>query len=543
MIYYIDLFCGAGGTTTGIHRSGVATVLACVNHDPLAIASHAANHPDVLHMTEDIRTLDTAPIVELVKQTRARDPEAVIVIWASVECTNFSKAKGGLSRDPDSRTLAEHLYRYFNDIDPDYIQVENVVEFLDWGPLTKKRDKKTGDLLVRRNAKKDALDYVYVPDMSQRGKWFKTWCRHIQHAWWSGKHKPVYDCEYRTLNAADFGAYTTRTRLFVQFAKKGKPICWPKPTHTRKTWKACRDVLDLEDPGASIFGRKKPLVDSTLRRIYEGIVKFCPTNPAGSFTFMQRYFSGDGHVSSIKQPCGVLTTIPHQWVTSVTFMDNHFGNSSATSVDVPCGTLCTKEQRYPTTAVFTYSYYSGGGQLGTVESPFPAVLTIPKQRIVECVFLDQQFGKSSAGSLDRPFPAVTTNPHYSAVTPQFLRLPMRPQESNLVYTLDRPMPTVLTRDYYYLHSVSYEEYKNCVPQEGDTKMMLKLKHMMRSKGISDIKMRAISITESLRVMGFGEDYTLLGTKAQQRKYIGNAVECTVAGKMAEAVAEAVSEVA
>lgn len=134
-LLYIDLFCGAGGTSTGVENarhSGeqCAKVIACVNHDANAIASHAENHPDALHFTEDIRTLELSPLVEHVLKMRALYPDAFVVLWASLECTNFSKAKGGQPRDADSRTLAEHLFRYIEALQPDYIQIENVEEFM-----------------------------------------------------------------------------------------------------------------------------------------------------------------------------------------------------------------------------------------------------------------------------------------------------------------------------------------------------------------------------------------------------------------------------
>ncbi len=149
-LLYIDLFCGAGGTSTGVENArykgmNCAKVIACVNHDKNAIASHTANHPDTLHFTEDIRTLDLSSLMEHLRKCRNHYPNAKIVLWASLECTNFSIAKGGCSRDADSRTLAEHLYRYVETINPDYIQIENVKEFMTWGPLIAKvvTDKKT----------------------------------------------------------------------------------------------------------------------------------------------------------------------------------------------------------------------------------------------------------------------------------------------------------------------------------------------------------------------------------------------------------------
>ena len=131
-LLYIDLFCGAGGTSTGVEKANCkerkcAKVIACVNHDANAIASHAANHPEAQHYTEDMRTLDLRPLAEHTAEMRRMYPMAKVVLWASLECTNFSRAKGGQPRDADSRTLAEHLFRYIEALTLDYIQIENVI--------------------------------------------------------------------------------------------------------------------------------------------------------------------------------------------------------------------------------------------------------------------------------------------------------------------------------------------------------------------------------------------------------------------------------
>lgn len=156
-LLYIDLFCGAGGVTTGVSRVPGVQVVACVNHDATAIASHAANHPAALHYTEDIRTLDISPIAARVAMLRLRYPDTKVVLWASCECTNFSRAKGGKTRDPDSRSLAEHLYRYIKALQPDYIQIENVTEFLEWGPML----ERTKNWCRTRPAKENPLSYGF----------------------------------------------------------------------------------------------------------------------------------------------------------------------------------------------------------------------------------------------------------------------------------------------------------------------------------------------------------------------------------------------
>ena len=272
-LLYIDLFCGAGGTSTGVENARYADeqcakVIACVNHDANAIASHTANHPDALHFTEDIRTLELSPLVSHVKRMKKIYPDALIVLWASLECTNFSKAKGGQPRDADSRTLAEHLFRYIEAIDPDYIQIENVEEFMSWGDMDEKGH----------------------PISKDKGRCYEKWKRNVR--------KYGYDFDWRILNAADYGAYTTRKRFFGIFAKRGLPIVFPEPTHCKdgksdmfgrlEKWKPVKEVLDFSDEGDSIFCRKKPLAEKTLERIYSGLIKFVA---GGKEAFIVKYNS------------------------------------------------------------------------------------------------------------------------------------------------------------------------------------------------------------------------------------------------------------
>jgi DNA (cytosine-5)-methyltransferase 1 len=132
----IDLFCGAGGTSTGFEMAGdLALVIACVNHDHKAIKSHWRNYPHVAHFEEDIRKLDLRWLVRLVDFTENFTQMQLVILWASLECTNFSKAKGGQPRDADSRTLLIIWTGISLLSNPDYIQIENVVEFMSWGPL------------------------------------------------------------------------------------------------------------------------------------------------------------------------------------------------------------------------------------------------------------------------------------------------------------------------------------------------------------------------------------------------------------------------
>lgn len=324
-LLYIDLFCGAGGTSTGVDNARVdkdqcAKVIACVDHDANAIASHAANHPDALHFTEDIRTLELSPLVAHINKCESIYPNARIVLWASLECTNFSKAKGGQPRDADSRTLAEHLFRYIEAVDPDYIQIENVEEFMCWGDMDE-------------NGK---------PISKDKGRSYERWKRQIM--------KYGYDFDYRIMNAADYGAYTTRKRFFGIFAKKGLPIVFPQPTHCKggrkdmfsnlKPWKAVKDVLNFHDEGGTIF-REKPLAEKTLERIYAGLIKFVA---GGKDAFLSRYNTvrPQDTCKSLEEPCGVLTTNNRFAKVQVAFLSKQFSGypeNKNVSIDDPAQTI------------------------------------------------------------------------------------------------------------------------------------------------------------------------------------------------------------
>lgn len=585
-LLYIDLFCGAGGTSTGVESARVngkksAKVIACVNHDANAIASHAANHPEALHFTEDIRTLELSPLVEHVLKMRALYPDAFVVLWASLECTNFSKAKGGQPRDADSRTLAEHLFRYIEAITPDYIQIENVVEFMAWGDMDE-------------NGKPISMD---------KGRLYRKWVNDVK--------RYGYRFDHRILNAADYGAYTSRLRFFGIFAKKGLPIVFPEPTHAKEAqhtlfgslakWKPVKEVLDFIDEGISIFGRSKPLSEKTLERIYAGLIKFVA---GGKDAFLSRYNTvrPQDTCKSIDEPCGVLTTENrfakiqchflskyfsghpesknisvdgpahtikckdnHALVTS-DFLAAYYGNGdNVHSTEAPSPTVTTKD-RLSLISPFFMNYYTGGGQLSEVGQPCPAVTTVPKQRLV---FIDQQFGQSRPACTDQPLGAITTNPKYALVncSPWV----MNTNFSNVGSSIEQPAQTITAnRKWHYLMNPQFQSAGASVDKpcftliakmdkrppylvatesgqmaievyETDTPMTRKIKEFMALYEIVDIKMRMLKIPELKKIMGFPENYVLVGTQAEQKKFIGNAVEVNMARVLCEALCKRLKE--
>ena len=537
-VFAIDLFCGAGGETTGIELAKLggekcAKVIACVNHDPNAIKSHAANHKNTLHYIEDIRTLNLGGLEELAKTVRQFHPYSSLLLHASLECTNFSRAKGGQPRDADSRTLAEHLFRYIEALDPDYIQIENVEEFMCWG----------------------ALDENGKPVSKDQGSDYLRWVRQVRSY--------GYDFDWRILNSADFGAYTSRKRFFGQFARHGFPIAFPVPTYAKngddgcvgsgsaaapslfpgqyKKWKPVRDVLDFSDEGESIFGRKKPLVEKTLERIYAGLIKFVAGMSQKEYNdFILRYNSvaPKDTVKSVDEPCGVVTTENRFAKVKVSFLSKQFSGNPADkniSVDGPAGTITTKDHHAIVGAEFVSQYY-GNGYNSSVDVPSPTVTTKDRISLVQC-FLDMQYGNGTPSSADEPSPTVCTNPKQALVNCKtFL---MNPQFTSKGGSIDKPCFTLIARmDKMPPYLVCTEQGRVGIAIFGDdSPMTRKIKEFMAIYGIVDIKMRMLKISELKKIMGFPEDYVLIGTQSEQKKFIGNAVEVNMSRVLCEALCQ------
>ena len=544
-LFVIDLFCGAGGLSEGVEEARLdgnkcAKVVCCVNHDKNAIFSHDANIPDALHFIEDIRTLELSPISTIVERIRQLYPNAMIMLHASLECTNFSKAKGGQPRDADSRTLAEHLFRYIDVIDPDYIQIENVEEFMSWGDMDEKGK----------------------PISMNKGRLYQKWVRNVK--------KYGYNFEHRILNAADFGAYTTRKRFFAIFAKKSLPIVFPEPTHCKggrqdmfsklEKWKTVKEVLDFSDEGESIFCRKKPLAEKTLERIYAGLIKFVA---GGKDAFIVKYNSmnrnGKYQAPSIDEPCPVVATQSRLALAQVNFLSKQFSGhpeSKNISVEEPAGTITCKDHH-----AFVSAYY-GNGHNHSVELPAPTVTTKDRLALINSVFIDNQYGTGKPTSIEQPVGTVTTVPKFNMVycKPWI----MNSAFSNVGSSIEQPSQTITAnRKWHYLMNPQFASAGGSVDnpcftliarmdkmppylveaKEGfgiqvspeDSSMTAKIKEFMALYGIIDIRMRMLRIAELKKIMGFPEDYVLISSQSDQKKFIGNAVEVNMARVLCEAI--------
>lgn len=345
----IDCFAGGGGASAGIEMALGRQVDIAVNHDPDAILIHRANHPDTLHLTEDIFKVD------LNKHIKGRK---VALMWASPDCTSHSKAKGGQPRKSGLRILPWAVYKHAKAILPDVIIMENVEEIQQWGPL----------------------DTAGYPIKERRGEEYEKFINSMKAL--------GYTFDSRELTAADYGAPTTRRRWYAVFRRDGQPIVWPMPTHNRlgtvgfEKWTACGDYIDWTDLGASIFCRKKPLAEATLKRTANGYVKYVVNNPnpyivknREAAAFLIQYHgeqrAGESRGQTLSEPIMTIDT-SNRYGLVTAFIEKFYKTTIGHGADEPLHTITTSPGHFGLVNAFLIKYYGNGcGQeadrpLGTI---------------------------------------------------------------------------------------------------------------------------------------------------------------------------------
>lgn len=275
----IDLFAGGGGASTGIEQAIGRHVDVAINHDADAIGMHEVNHPQTRHYRTDIRDVDPLSV------TRG---ELVGLLHASPDCTHHSQALGGQPRSQEIRSLAWMVHRWAGKTRPDVITLENVEQMLQWSPLVAKRDPATGRVVTLDKVMTASGKTVYrvaepgevvprrnqflVPDPKRKGH---NWDHFV-----AGLRAMGYKVEWRVICNAKLGCHSTRTRLYLIARCDGLPIVWPEQTHAKKptgklkAFRPAAECIDWSIPGTSIFDRKKPLAEATMRRIAYGMRKF-----------------------------------------------------------------------------------------------------------------------------------------------------------------------------------------------------------------------------------------------------------------------------
>lgn len=359
----VDLFAGGGGGSEALKQATGRDPDIAINHNPLALAMHATNHPFTRHMAEDV--FHSHP-------RRVTAGRSVGWLHASPDCTHFSQAKGGQPRNGAIRSLSWVVLWWAGTARPRIISLENVKQILQWCPLVAKRCKATGRVLkldgtVAGPGERVPLQQQHlVPDPRRKGK---TWARFVGLLRGMG-----YAVEWRELRACDYGAGTSRTRLFLIARCDGETICWPVPTHgpgRAKPFVTAADCIDWSIPGRSIFDRPKPLADATMRRIARGVKRY--VLDAKEPFIVHATHGAREHTSSAPAPTitaahrGELMAVDATVTPFLTEHANASGNG-VFSAAAPLGTACAAVKGGHFAAVAPVLVQAGHGE-GTPDNP------------------------------------------------------------------------------------------------------------------------------------------------------------------------------
>jgi DNA (cytosine-5)-methyltransferase 1 len=321
----IDNFAGGGGTSTGLEQAFGRAVDIAINHDPVALAMHAMNHPHTRHLCESV--WDVNPI-------KVTNNQPVGLVWLSPDCKHFSKAKGGTPVSKHIRGLAWVGLRWAALTKPRVMMLENVEEFQDWGPL----------MCVVVDGKE-----TWMPDPAKKGLTFLSFVRQLRaHG---------YKVEWRERRACNSGAPTIRKRLFLIARRDGLPIVWPAATHGAPTdrlvidgkmpaWRTAAECIDFTLPARSIFGRPRALVDNTLRRVAKGLWRHVLTS-AEPFIVGAGGPAYSGKPAPVGQVLSTITTENHRALVQpvlAPFINEHANSSTqrTMSAAAPLRTVCAQ---------------------------------------------------------------------------------------------------------------------------------------------------------------------------------------------------------
>lgn len=434
----VDNFAGGGGASTGIELATGRSVDIAINHDPAAIAMHEVNHPDTEHYCESVWEVNP---IEAVKG------RPVGLAWFSPDCKHFSKAKGGKPVAKEIRGLAWATVRWAATVKPRVIMLENVEEFTTWGPLT-------------------ADGY---PDKEQKGRTFRTFVNALR--------RQGYKVEWKELRACDYGAPTTRKRLFMVARRDGQPIVWPEPTHGapdspevkaghRKPWRTAAEIIDWSIPCPSIFDTSeeikekfgikavRPLADNTMRRIARGMQKFVIDNPE---PFVMRVnFAGSNHhyCDSVNEPLKTITS-KNGWGLVTPYIarigqTGYAGDRLQYKLTDPLTTVTTKAEHLLITPVLGVNTTGHPGS--SPDEPLRTVTTGNQHMLLSPTLIEIGYGESPgqaprAPGLQKPLGTVVAGGKKHALVAAFLAKHYGGNYSGAGVSLEDPLHTVTTTDH------------------------------------------------------------------------------------------------
>lgn len=557
----IDNFAGGGGASTGIEMALGRAVNIAINHDGEALAMHHANHPTTQHYRED---------VFLVHPGFVTRQQPIGLAWFSPDCKHHSKAKGGKPREQKIRGLAWVTLKWAAFQMPRCIALENVEEFQDWGPLDEHgkpiKPEKGRTFRAFVDALSTGLDKNH-PDLQE-----------IYDA--LGADFPIerlfaglgYKVEWRTLRACDYGTPTIRKRLFMFARRDGLPIVWPTPTHgdpkseavkagKLQPWRTAAECIDWSIPCPSIFERKRPLKDATLRRIAKGIMRFV-VNAAEPFIVscahsdespsgVKRWGQG---IRDINQPLQTVLASGNGAALVVPHMTKFRSASTGSAITEPMHTVTAGGTPNP-------DHQSTGNVHGIVETVLAPILTEHANASTQRNFntdeplrtqcaqvkgghfalvsamLAKHYGGVTGTTVEVPFGTVTTADHHSVVTSNLIKL----RGDNVGQPTDAPLATISAGGLHHAEVRAFlikyysEGSQHQDPREPMHTIPCRDRiGLVTIKGedyaIVDIGMRMLTPRELARAQGFPDTYILEAehngkplSKSAQVRMIGNSV--------------------
>lgn len=378
-----DMFCGAGGYTTGsvmaLDAAKVAFEYWAVNHWDRAVQTMKLNHPRVHTFEQDLTVVIPSEVIP----GRHLDH-----LHASPSCTHHSRACGGRPRSKQLRAQPNIVLDWVDDIDVSRLSVENVPEFTNWGPL----------------------DDEGNPIKSQKGTLFDVWVKSLEAR--------NFEVEWRIVNCADFGDATTRKRFFLKAVKKGRgKIVWPEPTFSQNgaalpRWRGVKECLDFADTGRSIFNRTRPLAPATLERIAVGAQRYWGVDIRPFIVRMNR----NCYAESIDAPCSALTTSGAHHMLCTPIVVDHCNNGGCHDGSSPLGTVMTHD-RYSLVTPLILGQHNGSSAK-PVDDPGPTITTTSRGiRLVTPLILGQQGGAVCRPATE-PCPTVACGGAVRSIFPQ-----------------------------------------------------------------------------------------------------------------------------
>lgn len=527
MINVVDLFCGAGGTSTGILKAcdglSLPVHLTAVNHWPTAVNTHTLNHPRVTHMCESVENLHPLDLVRNGK---------LDLLAASCECRFHSNARGGGPCNEQSRAQAWQLVRWASDIQVDNILMENVREFRNWGPLHSR---------TRR------------PIASRKGEFFNAFVSALENL--------GYAVEWRMQVAANFGDPTSRPRLILIARKKRverkeeKGIQWPELTHgpgRGKPWRTARECIDWELKGKSIFERNKPLCENTLKRIAAGLRKFGGA-AAEPFLVMLRGTSEEQLEASARrldEPLPTLTAGGGHAVLVEPFVIGQQSGAVARRVGEPLPTVATAGA-IRLVEPFIAAYHNNGERhrVHSLDEPMRTQDTSNRYALVEPFIAHlTHHGERPCHSVDAPMPTVTGahRGEMALVQPLIVQTDQTGGNGGYVKSVDEPIGTVVSKQNMLLvQPFVVKYYRKGFGAHGvneplatvTTKQRFMLVEATSGREVAelDIRTRMLQPHELAAAHSFPKSYRFTGNKEEQTKQIGNSVPVEMAAAHAREI--------